>query len=1111
MLSIFRRKQAEAANRALHALNTGEAALAAGHASAAAEAFAQAVRLKPTDVRARLLLARARMACGNLPDAERAARAAALIDTTSGQPESLLGLVLLRAEGRQEEGLAALRAAMALNPADEEARAALIEHGELSRLVSVGDSANRRRDWPEASRHYAEALRLAPDLGPIWVQYGHSLKERGLLPAAENAYRRAVLIDGNVLDHHLQLAHALKMQGRHDEAMESFLRCVQIDEGHPEARHEIQQREAARAVRETQGQRVVAERLADAIPFTVQRMELLPRHGVAMDQELGQAHVPGAEAEAVLALPGHTGPTPLPAGSYRLMLETRVTAGRLAAPRFRALGEDGRAETLLPTEIIPGTWALEIEAARPIAELSLRIHEGPLRFFLLRLDLLRLGGEGGYLDPGTRQTSLKAARGLLAALPEALRADLSRSGVVRRILAEFFPGMLVPGHSYFRDTLGAAANPASAAHTEAYWRHFEVAANMRDADYGACAIAPPARQPEGFKPIAYYLPQMHPIPENDQWWGKGFTEWTNVSKAVPQFLGHDQPRLPGELGFYDLRVKDVMRRQIELAKLHGIHGFCFHYYWFVGKRLLEAPLEALLADPSLDMPFCLCWANENWTRAWDGAKHDVLLAQHHTDEDHARVFDDLLRHMRDPRYITVDGRPVIVIYRLDMIPEHETMVGIWRQKAAEAGLPGIYVVAAATFGLPPERARGMDAMCGFPPHGVNIPTVEHTRTLLNSGFAGRIYEYAEVAEAAIAELELTPHGPLPLLPGVMPGWDNEARRPGRGDVYAGATPAMFHRWLLAAARHVTRHHQPAERLVFINAWNEWAEGAYLEPDRRHGYAFLAAVREAVRLMGHDSAPLQEMAEGHNRHRPRTAETAVLLHAFYPDLIPEFAAAIAAARRVRPMDVIVTVPDSWSQAELHAMLAALDPVRVVVSANRGRDVWPFLQALRVADAMGYAHALKLHTKKSPHRADGGDWRRGLVGTLLAPSSLELLEREFFASPGTGMAVAGHSLMPVRGASSLTYNKRHLSALIERLGLPEEKLGDFAAGTMFWFRLEALAPLLDLAIGPEDFGPELGQVDATLAHAFERALMPFVEHRGMQVLKLPDVEGVPKVLA
>ncbi|WP_164868068.1 glycoside hydrolase family 99-like domain-containing protein [Rhodovarius crocodyli] len=1089
---------------------TGEAAMAEGNWPAAAEAFANAVRLKPTDGQLRLQLARARMMSGNAQDAERAARAAALLDTTSGRPELLLGLALLQQEGRHEDGLAALRSSLALNPAEEEARAALMEHGELTRLVSAGDAANRRRDWPEASRHYAEALRLAPDLAPIWVQYGHALKERGLLPAAENAYRRAVLAADHVLDHHLQLGHALKMLGRHDEAMECFLRCVQIDEGHHESRHEVQRYEAQRAVRESQGQRVVAERLAEAIPFTMQRLELLPGPGLVTDRELGQVHLPGAEAEAPLALQGAEAPLLLPPGRYHLVIEARVTAGRLPLPRLRLRDAPGRALVLRPTELAQGLWGVEIESEEPLAEPTLLL-AGPARFFLLRLDLLRLGGEGGYLDAGTRQTALKAARGMLAALPEALRADLSRSGVVRKVLAEFFPGMLVPGHSYFRDTVASGTRAQSAAHAEAYWRGYEVAANMRDADFGACATAAPAVQPGSFKAIAYYLPQMHPIAENDAWWGKGFTEWTNVSKAVPQFLGHYQPRLPGELGFYDLRVKDVMRRQIELAKLHGIHGFCFHYYWFAGKRLLEGPLEALLADPSLDMPFCLCWANENWTRAWDGAKHDVLMAQHHTDEDHERVFEDLLRHMRDPRYITVEGRPVVLIYRLDMIPDHERMVDIWRRKAAEAGLPGIYIVAAATFGLPPARARGMDAMCGFPPHGVNIPTVEHTRTLLNSGFQGRIYEYAEVAEAAIAELELTPHAELPLLPGVMPSWDNEARRPGRGDVYAGATPAMFHRWLLAAARHVTRHHGPAERLVFVNAWNEWAEGAYLEPDRRYGYAFLAAVREAVRLMNNDPAPLQEMAEAHNHHSHRRADTVVLLHAFYPDLVEEFAAAIALARKTRPLDVIVTVPDSWSPTDMHAMLAALDPVRVVVSANRGRDVWPFLQALRVASALGYEHALKLHTKKSPHRTDGGDWRRGLVGTLLAPASLATLEADFFRAPSAGMAVVEHSLMPVRAEASVTYNKRHLEALLERLGLVEEKLGDFAAGTMLWFRLAALEPLLDLGVGAEDFGPELGQVDATLAHAFERVLMPFVEQRGMQVLRLPDVEGVPKVLA
>jgi len=366
---------------------------------------------------------------------------------------------------------------------------------------------------------------------------------------------------------------------------------------------------------------------------------------------------------------------------------------------------------------------------------------------------------------------------------------------------------------------------------------------------------------------------MHPIAENDRAWGRGFTEWTNVSKATPQFSGHYQPKLPGELGFYDLRQPEVMYRQIELAKLYGLYGFCFHYYWFNGLRLLERPLDMFLNDRSMDFKFCLCWANENWTRNWDGDHHEVLLAQQHSTKDHERIFEDLLKYMRDERYIRINGRPLIVIYRPDIISELEELVKIWRQKAMGVGLPGIYLAATNAFAFKSAGKFGFDAICEFPPHGLQVAPVDTTKSRLNADFSGVVHRYEDVVAKELQKLEALPSGDVPTFPGVMPAWDNEARRPGRGRVFHASTPASFQVWLTGAAWHVSRYFAAEQRFVFINAWNEWAEGAYLEPDRRFGYAYLAAVRNVVQTFNVGPEQLQKLVAGFDVQHCTTCGTA----------------------------------------------------------------------------------------------------------------------------------------------------------------------------------------------------------------------------------------------
>ena len=344
------------------------------------------------------------------------------------------------------------------------------------------------------------------------------------------------------------------------------------------------------------------------------------------------------------------------------------------------------------------------------------------------------------------------------------------------------------------------------------------------------------------KLIAFYLPQFHPIPENDAWWGKGFTEWTSVTRGKPQFEGHYQPHLPGELGFYDLRLPEIQQRQIELAGLFGIHGFCYYHYWFQGKTLLRQPLEQLLARPELDFPFCLCWANESWTRRWDGYEQDVLVAQHHSAEDDLAFIRDIEPALRDRRYIRVDNRLLLLVYRPSLFEDAAATAGRWRAYCRRAGIGELFLVSTHAFDHRSPHDFGFDAALEFVPNNMPVPNITAGMPLANPSFQGVVYDYRDLVASSLTRP--APHD-YQLFRSVTPMWDNEARRPGRGTSYAHSSPERYRDWLTAMCRWTEGNAGSDKPFVFVNAWNEWAEGAHLEPDRRHGYAYLEATRDAL--------------------------------------------------------------------------------------------------------------------------------------------------------------------------------------------------------------------------------------------------------------------------
>jgi glycosyltransferase involved in cell wall biosynthesis len=336
------------------------------------------------------------------------------------------------------------------------------------------------------------------------------------------------------------------------------------------------------------------------------------------------------------------------------------------------------------------------------------------------------------------------------------------------------------------------------------------------------------------KTIAFYLPQYHPIPENDKVWGVGFTEWTNVTKATPQYAGHKQPNLPSELGFYDLRVDEARRQQEELAKQYSIHGFCYYYYWFDGRKVLETPLELKLADKECSLPFMICWANENWTRKWDGHDEDIIIGQTHTVESDYKFIYDVMPIISDPRYIRVNGKPVLMVYRVDMLANPAETFAQWRLVAEMAGLGGLHICG-VNFRIEEAEKYGLDALVEFPPHhfpASDLSKAQQLKLGSDSNFNGNIRDFEEgVDRTVIFGNKIS----APIHPCVMPSWDNTPRRGKDATIYVGSSPELFAYWMAEASHRTLTNNG---KLLFVNAWNEWAEGACLEPSVNCGRKYL---------------------------------------------------------------------------------------------------------------------------------------------------------------------------------------------------------------------------------------------------------------------------------
>ena len=594
-------------------------------------------------------------------------------------------------------------------------------------------------------------------------------------------------------------------------------------------------------------------------------------------------------------------------------------------------------------------------------------------------------------------------------------------------------------------------------------------------------IAQPPIDPS-VKLIAFYLPQFHPFAENDKWWGKGFTEWSNVAKARPNYQGHYQPHLPIHCGYYDLRVPQVMREQARLAKAYGVHGFNYYFYWFAGKILMDTPLQMMLRDPQVDMPFCLTWANENWTRRWDGQENEVLIAQEHSAEDSLAFIRHLLQYFADPRYIKVDGKPLLIVYRASIIPDMAGTARLWREEVVKHGLPGLYLMCAQTFGILAPDEFGFDASLEFPPHTTLSHRINEQLDITNPDYAGNLFSYDQVVDNVVR----MPEPAYKLYRTAMLSWDNTARKQNNSHTFHGFSLLRYKQCLAFLCNRVQDNPKYAsdEKLVFVNAWNEWAEGTHLEPDRKFGYGYLQATYDV--LSDYDQQPQSIATAVVEQRNPLAA----IVHLHYPEVLADLQAQLENLQAVG-CDLYFTVTSASAAAQLRS---SYPEAAVYLVENRGRDILPFIKVLAQLEGLNYQAICKLHGKKTVYRADGAQIRQELFSSLAGSvEQVATVARRFAEDPTLGLVVPSKYLIE-HSDHNMTYNHQPVADACRLMGL-EFVRDRFPAGSMYWFRPEALARLS--AIEPEAFDLERGLCDGTMPHAIERVIALLVRQEGYSV--------------
>ncbi len=615
------------------------------------------------------------------------------------------------------------------------------------------------------------------------------------------------------------------------------------------------------------------------------------------------------------------------------------------------------------------------------------------------------------------------------------------------------------------------------------------------------------------KPIALYLPQFHTFPENDRWWGKGFTEWTNVKKAQPRFDGHEQPRVPHEdLGYYDLSDVNILKQQARLAKEHGIYGFGIYYYWFSGKMLMEKPLNLLLEHHEIDLPFFLIWANENWTRTWDGKANNILIQQEYSKHDPEQFILDIKRFLDDERYIKIDGKPVIGLYNPAEVPDLEIVLQQWRETAQKEGIGDIYILTCASSSTAGYQhiLHLIDGEYEFPPRlKGDVPSKHRSDD-------GISFDYRQLVEV---ERNLEPYTDrIDLFRGAMLNWDNSARKQYGYNCWDNFSFELFYYWLKEEIVYSRKFLDKDKRFLFINAWNEWGEGTYLEPDQAYGYKALNTLSRAIYDQPYKEQttftpdiPLILCSDFSSDESIKDLFqqplVAVQAHVFYDELIDSVVDYVNSIPV--PYDLYITTTSEQKKAVIQSYAAkhsTAQHIQIDITDNRGRDVISFMSQMEPV-LNRYKYFCHIHTKKSKHLPDLGDiWRNYLYKNLLGSGDIvSKILGLFETNPKIGL-IFPENIDLIQNSVEWGSNKPITTLLFNRLNISYDLPDDvmFPAGNMFWGRVSAVKELFATECYRDLVPEEEGQIDNTIMHAIERSWVCVADFNGYTYQTTRNIE-------
>ena len=598
------------------------------------------------------------------------------------------------------------------------------------------------------------------------------------------------------------------------------------------------------------------------------------------------------------------------------------------------------------------------------------------------------------------------------------------------------------------------------------------------------------------KTIALFLPQFHSIEENDKWWGKGFTEWVNVKKSIPLYKCHHQPRIPGDinnyLGYYELTKPEILKKQIDLAKSHGIYGFGIYYYWFSGKTLLEKPLLMLLNNKDINFNFLLIWANENWTRRWDGNDKEILINQEYKKEDPNKFIKDIMKYIIDKRYIKINGKPIIGIYEPNKIPDINQTILIWRNEARKYGIGELYILVTLNdYNVNDfQRMNLFDGVYQFSPRDTMFPS-----NRIKSKYDNLYYLYSSIL---YKEFNLTNStNNFQFFKGSMVEFDNTARKQNNPVIFQNFSPEQFY-MLNKKIIEWTKKEYIENRFIFVNAWNEWGEGAYLEPDQKYGYASINALSKAIFNLSYyyNIYKLENLKD--------ESKIAIQVHVFYEDLIKEI------INKINNMpvkyDLFISTNSEKKKKIIEQNIKKFLNVNyytIKIFQNKGRDVLPFLFQLK-NEIKKYKYICHLHTKKTQFTNFGDEWRKYLYNNLLGSKEIisEILtDFEIYPKLGIIFPETFYKVLINYDNEVTKLDKFYMNFIIKKLS-KSFRIGnniEFPVGNMFWAKTDSIHQIFGIKL-KKIFPKEKKQIDGTIMHGIERIWLFLVKFNGYYFKKI-----------